>query len=94
MLWFMGLQRVGHDWVTELNRVGEKYVQTTHKTTKDQYIECMKNSQNSVMKIKVIHLKLGENHNKVSGGDEIPAELFKILKDDAVKVLHSIWKQF
>ena len=27
--------------------------------------------------------------NKASGGDEIPAELFKILKDDAVKVLHS-----
>ena len=26
--------------------------------------------------------------NKVSGGDEIPAELFQILKDDAVKVLH------
>ena len=34
--------------------------------------------------------------NKVSGGDGIPAELFQILKDDAVKVLHSIcqhiWK--
>ena len=34
--------------------------------------------------------------NKASGGDEIPVELFKILKDDAVKVLHSIcqhiWK--
>ena len=34
--------------------------------------------------------------NKASGGDEIPAELFQILKDDAVKVLHSvcqsIWK--
>jgi len=28
--------------------------------------------------------------NKGSGGDGIPAELFKILKDDAVKVLHSI----
>ena len=28
--------------------------------------------------------------NKDSGGDEIPAELFQILKDDAVKVLHSI----
>ena len=27
--------------------------------------------------------------NKASGGDRIPAELFKILKDDAVKVLHS-----
>ena len=28
--------------------------------------------------------------NKVSGGDEIPAEQFQILKDDAVKVLHSV----
>ena len=27
---------------------------------------------------------------KASGGDEIPAELFQILKDDAVKMLHSI----
>ena len=31
--------------------------------------------------------------NKVSGGDGIPAELFQILKDDAVKVLHSICQQ-
>ena len=34
--------------------------------------------------------------NKASGGDGIPVELFQILKDDAVKVLHSIcqhiWK--
>ena len=34
--------------------------------------------------------------NKANGGDGIPVELFKILKDDAVKVLHSIcqriWK--
>ena len=28
--------------------------------------------------------------NKPSGGDEIPLELFQILEDDAVKVLHSI----
>ena len=31
--------------------------------------------------------------NRASGGDGIPAELFKILKDDAVKVLHSIHLQ-
>ena len=31
--------------------------------------------------------------NKASGGDGIPAELFEILKDDAVKVLHSICQQ-
>ena len=30
--------------------------------------------------------------NKTSGGDGIPVELFQILKDDAVKLLHSIWK--
>ena len=38
----------------------------------------------------------GITTNKTSGGDEIPVELFEILKDDAVKVLHStcqqIWK--
>ena len=35
--------------------------------------------------------------NKTSGGDRIPVELFQILKDDAVRVLHSIcqiiWKK-
>ena len=31
--------------------------------------------------------------NKASGGDGIPAELFQIVKDDAVKVLHSICQQ-
>ena len=31
--------------------------------------------------------------NKASGGDEIPAELFQVLKDDAVKVLYSICQQ-
>ena len=31
--------------------------------------------------------------NKATGGDEIPAKLFQILKDDAVKLLHSICQQ-
>ena len=31
--------------------------------------------------------------NKASGVDRIPAELFQILKDDAVKVLHTIYQQ-
>ena len=33
------------------------------------------------------------HYNKASGGDGIPIELFQILKDDAVKVLHSICQQ-
>ena len=36
----------------------------------------------------------GITTNKASGGDRIPVELFQILKDDAVKVLHSICQQF
>ena len=31
--------------------------------------------------------------NKASGADGIPAELFQILKDDAVKILHSVCQQ-
>ena len=31
--------------------------------------------------------------NKASGGDGVPVELFQILKDDAVKMLHSIYQQ-
>ena len=31
--------------------------------------------------------------NKASGGDGIPVELFQILKDDTVKVLHSICQE-
>ena len=31
--------------------------------------------------------------NRVSGGDGIPAELLQILKDNAIKVLHSIYQQ-
>ena len=41
-----------------------------------------------------VKLALGSiTMNKASGGDGIPVDLFKILKDDAVKVLHSICQQ-
>ena len=44
----------------------------------------------------ILHCEVKWASNKASGGDEIPVQLFKKLKDDAVKVLHStcqqIWK--
>ena len=41
-----------------------------------------------------VKLALGSiTTNKASGGDGISVELFQILKNDAVKVLHSIWQQ-
>ena len=36
---------------------------------------------------------LGSITTNKASGDGIPAELFQILKDDAVKVLHSVWQQ-
>ena len=39
------------------------------------------------------HIFLSMTKQKASGGDENPAELFQILEDDAVKVLHSICQQ-
>ena len=40
-----------------------------------------------------IQVGLRKHHYKASGGDGIPVELFQILKDDAVKMLHSIPQQ-
>ena len=42
-----------------------------------------------ILECKVKWLKKYYYKQKASGGDGIPAELFQILKDDAVKVLHS-----
>ena len=48
----------------------------------------------NILECKVLRKALGSiTRNKVSGGDGIPAELFQILKDDAVKVPHSICQQ-
>ena len=50
--------------------------------------------QPGILECKVKWKALGSNTiNKASGGDGIPAELFQILKDDAVKMLHSICQQ-
>ena len=43
--------------------------------------------------MKKIKKKESITTNKASGGDGIPVELFQILKDDTVKVLHSICQQ-
>ena len=46
-----------------------------------------------ILEWEVIWALEGITMNKASGGDGIPVELFQILKDDAVKVLHSICQQ-
>ena len=46
-----------------------------------------------ILKCEVTWVLESISMNKASGGDGIPGELFHILKDDAVKMLHSIWQQ-
>ena len=49
----------------------------------------MTHLETGILKCEVKWALGGSTMNKASGGDRIPAELFQILKDDAVKVLHS-----
>ena len=100
----MGSQRVGHDWVIELNWTEQK-----HKIKKwwQEYTELYKkdlhNPDNHSGVITQLEPDILEcevkwdfgsiTMNKGSGGDGIPAELFQILKDDAVKILHSIYQK-
>ena len=53
----------------------------------------IKGSMQSQVECKVKHTLGSITMNKASVGDGIPIELFQILKDDAVKVLHSICQQ-
>ena len=49
--------------------------------------------ESDILECKVKWALRSTTMNKASGGDGIPAELFQILKDDTVKVLHSICQQ-
>ena len=73
------------------------------KSTQKNYTEKIFNSDNhddvithlepDILECEVKWALRSITMNKASGGDEIPVELFQILKDDAVKVLHSICQQ-
>ena len=71
--------------------------------TEELYKKCLNNPDNhegvithlepDTLKYEVKSVLGSITMNKVNGGDGIPVELFQILKDDAVKVLHSICQQ-
>ena len=89
--------RIGRD-ITEAERLRRGGKNTQNSTRK-----CLRDSDNHNGVITYLQPDILEcevkwalgiiTMNKASGGDEIPAELCQILKDDAVKVLHSICQQ-
>ena len=78
----MGSQRVRHDWATKLNW-----------TDPDNHGGVITRLEPDILKCKVKWALGSITTNKASGSDGIPVELFQILKDDAVKVLHLICQQ-
>ena len=102
----MGLHRVRHYWsdlaaaATEAEDIKNRWQEYTEELYK-KYLHDPDNHDGMITYLEPDILEcevkwaLGSiTTNKASGGDGIPVELFQILKDAAVKVLHSICQQF
>ena len=70
---------------------GELYKRELHNP--DNHDGVITHLESDIMECEVKWVSGSITMSKASGGDEIPVELFEILKDDAVKVLHSICQQ-
>ena len=84
--------------LTEAEGIKKRWQKYTELYKKDLYDLCnhdgvITHLEPDILKCKVKWALASITTNKASGGDGIPAELFQILKDDAVKVLHSICQQ-
>ena len=73
-------------------RIHRRTIQKTSHDP-DNYNDVITHLEPNILKCEVKWALGSITTNKASGGDGIPVELFQILKDDAVKVLHSICQQ-
>ena len=79
------IKKRGQDYTEELYK---KYL---HDPDNNDYV--VPHLQPDILECEVKWALSSITMNKPSGGERIPAELFQILKGDAVKVLHSICQQ-
>ena len=85
--------RNGVDLTEEIKKRWEEYAKELYKkclNDPDNHDGVVTHLEQDILECEVKWVLGSITMNKASGGDGIPAELFKILKDDAVKVLHSI----
>ena len=76
----------------DIKKRWQKYIEELYKkdlNDPDIHDDVITHLKSDILDCKVKWALGSITMNKASGGDETPAELFKILKDDAVKVLHS-----
>ena len=71
----------------------QEYTEELYKKDPDNHDGVITHLEPDVLECEVKWALGSITTNKASGGDGVPAELFKILKDDAVKVLQSICQQ-
>ena len=80
----------------EIKKRWQEYTELYKKDDPDNHDGVITHLEPDILECRVKWALASITMNKASGGDEIPVELFQILKDDAVKVLHSIcqkiWK--
>ena len=96
----MGIKknRIGND-LTEAEEIKKRWQEYTEELYKedlhdpDNHDGVITHLEPDILECEVQWALGSITMNKVSGGDGITAELFQILKDDAVKVLHSICHQ-
>ena len=85
--------------LTEAEDIKKKWQEYTEELYKkdlhhpDNHDDVITNLEPDILECEVKWALESITMNKASGGDGIPVELFQILKDDAVKVLHSIGQQ-
>ena len=75
---------------------GQEYTEELYKkdlNDLDDHDGVMTHLESDILECEVKWALRSITWNKASGGDGIPVELFQILKDNAVKVLHSICRQ-
>ena len=97
----MGLIKDRNDMdLTEAEDIKKRWQEYTEELYKkdlqdsDNHDDVITNLEPDILECEVKRALESIITNKASGGDGIPVELFQILKDDAVKVLHSICQQF
>ena len=74
-------------------RIHRKTIQKKDLNDPDNHDGAISHLESDILQCEVKWALGSITTNKARGGDGIPVELFQILKDDAVKVLHSICQQ-
>ena len=77
----------------DIKKRRQEYTELYKKVDPDNHGSVITHLESDILECEVKWALGSITTNKVSGGDGIPVELYQILKDDAVKALHSICQQ-